>query len=150
MAANAGPHGDRHARRARQPAEPEPVAGHLGAGDHTNSSDPSLERRIFGKVASAGRQIGRIADVLDILIAAFERDTLPEPTAAAAIAAYRGMREEIAREKAARAPERYIDALETLRSEDPKVYAQLLPRLRQWLNEQAGGGAAPTEPPVPG
>lgn len=114
------------------------------------SSDPALERRIFGKVASAGRQIGRIADVLDILIATFERDARLAPSAVAVLATYRSMREEIAREKAAWAPERYLEALETLRAENPRAYAELLPRLRQWLSEQAGGDAAPKEPPTPG
>lgn len=114
------------------------------------SSDPALERRIFGKVASAGRQIGRIADVLDILLAAFERDARLEPGAVAVLAAYRGMREEIAREKAAWAPERYLEGLETLRSENPRAFAELLPRLRQWLSEQGDSGAASKEPPAAG
>jgi hypothetical protein len=84
-----------------------------------SSSDPALERRIFSNVASTGRQLGRIADVLDILVAAFERGTNVEPNVAAVIAAYRDMRADIEREKAARAPERFIDTLEALRSEDP-------------------------------
>ena len=37
-----------------------------------SSSDPGLERQIFNNVASAGRQLGRIADVLEVLIGAYE------------------------------------------------------------------------------
>jgi hypothetical protein len=114
-----------------------------------NSSDPALERRIFSSVASTGRQLGRIAAVLDLLVAAFERTTTVETDAAEAIAAYRSMRAEIEREKAARAPERFIEALETLRSEDPRAYAELLPRLRQWVRERADDDAPPTSAPLP-
>ena len=83
----------------------------------------------------SGRQLGRIGDVLDILSAVFERNIGAEPNGAAAIAAYRNMRADIAREKAVRVPERIIEALDSLRSEDPKACAELLPRLRQWLSE---------------
>jgi len=79
--------------------------------------------------------------VLDILIAAFERNIGAEPNGAAAIAAYRSMRADIAREKAVRTPGRIIDALNALRSEDPGACAERLPRLRQWLSEQDGGAA---------
>lgn len=113
------------------------------------SSDPALERRIFSSVASTGRQLGRIAAVLDILVAAFERGATVEADAAAAIAAYRSMRADIDREKAARAPERFIDTLDALRSEDPRAYADLLPRLRQWLSDQTDDDAVPPPAPLP-
>lgn len=106
-----------------------------------SSSDPALERRIFSSVASTGRQLGRITAVLDILVAAFERSATAETSAAEAIAAYRSMRAEIEREKAARAPERFIEALEALRSEDPRAFADLLPRLRQWMRERVDDDA---------
>lgn len=101
-----------------------------------SSSDPGLERRIFGKVASAGRQLSRMANVLEILIAAFERDggSNATPIASEAIAAFRAMQDEIAQEKAGRAPERIIEALEELRAEDPEAYGRVRSRLRQWLD----------------
>src|SRR5262249_29645281 len=102
-----------------------------------SSSDPGLERHIFNNIASAGRQLGRMSDVLEVLIAAYERDprTVPEPSATSAISAFRSMRSEIAREKEARSPERIIEALETLRAEDKEAYAVLVQRLRRWLDE---------------
>lgn len=112
-----------------------------------SSSDPALERRIFGKVASAGKQLGRIAHVLDILIGAYERDpnTVQDANAIAAIAAFRSMQADIASEKNARSPERIIEALEELRAEDGKAYVALLPRLRQWLAQQPADAASPPQ-----
>lgn len=101
-----------------------------------SSSDPGLERRIFGQVASAGRQINRMASVLEVLIAAFERDggSNANPIASEAIAAFRAMQDEIAQEKASRAPERIIEALEALRREDPDACGRLRSHLRAWLD----------------
>lgn len=110
------------------------------------TSDPALERRIFSEVASAGRQFGRIFDVLDVLITAYECNAsgTQEPSAADAISAFRAMREQIEKEKKDRSPERIIEALETMRREDQDTYLAVTSRLRQWLDAQAAesGGTA--------
>jgi hypothetical protein len=103
-----------------------------------SSSDPGLERRIFGDVASAGRQLSRMSDVLELLLAADERAAPPaaDPAGKAAIAAFREMRRQIAREKKARSPERIIGPLESLRAEDQQAFTALVAHLRSWLAEQ--------------
>jgi hypothetical protein len=102
-----------------------------------NSSDPGLEREIFKNVASAGRQLGRIADVLDILIVAYEGNpyVVHDANSFAAINAFRNMRAEIAKQVDARSPDRFIEALDALSVENGKAYTALLPRLQQWLDE---------------
>ena len=111
-----------------------------------STSDPALERRIFSEVASAGRQLGRISDVLEMLVAAYER-SLPgqvESGAASAIAAFRTMREQIEKEKSERSPERIIEALDTMRREDNDTFQVVAARLRQWLTEEAQAGGPST------
>lgn len=110
------------------------------------TSDPALERKIFSEVASAGRQFARIFDLLEVLVAVYERNALVplEPSAADAISAFRAMREQIEKEKRDRSPERIIEALETMRREDQDTYLAVTSRLRQWLDAQAAesGGTA--------
>ena len=103
------------------------------------SSDPGLERRIFGEIASAGRQLGRLSDVLEVLVTAYERNLANsvEPSATATFTAFRQMRSQIEREKAQRTPERIIEALEKLRGEDSAAFVALVGRLRSWLDNQS-------------
>ena len=54
--------------------------------------------------------------------------------AAAAIAAFRSMRAEIAKQVDARSPDRFIEALDALSAENGKAYTALLPRLQQWFD----------------
>jgi len=102
------------------------------------SSDPALEQRIFTEVASAGRQLGRMSDVLCLLIEDYERrlSGTIEPQAASRIAAFAEMRAQIAAEKAARTPDHIIEALDALRHSDPQTYLAVADRLRAYL--QAG------------
>jgi hypothetical protein len=110
-----------------------------------NSSDPALERRIFSEVASEGRQLGLISDVLNILIAAYERNS-SEPLESSIVSSLRQFHEmqvQIEKEKKERSPERVIEALEAMRREDNETYILVTSRLRKWLNEQpdASGGS---------
>ena len=66
------------------------------------SSDPMLEQRIFGQVASAGRQLARMAEVMSILIAQFSEnnsETMTEEQRAS-IQAFQDMCSNIKQEKA--------------------------------------------------
>lgn len=111
-----------------------------------NTSDPALERKIFSEVASEGRQLGRICDVLGVLIAAYERNAAEplQPGIDRAIRQFQEMQAQIDKHKKQRSPERVIEALETMRQEDSQTYLLVASRLRQWLSEQpdAGGGSA--------
>lgn len=102
------------------------------------TSDPALERRIFSQIASAGQQLGRMSDVLDLLIAAYEQTASNQMNADATntIQAFRAMREQIEKEKIERSPERIIESLENMRREDNETYQVVAARLRQWLSEQ--------------
>ncbi len=110
------------------------------------TSDPALERRIFSGVASAGRQLGRMSDVLEVLVTVYEQSVSGQldPSAAKSIKAFRAMREQIEKEKRERSPERIIEALETMRCEDSETFQAVTARLRQWLNEktETGDGSA--------
>lgn len=102
-----------------------------------NSSDPALERRIFSEVASEGRQLGLISEVLNILIAAYQRNTPEplEPVILSSITKYQEMQAKIEKEKKERSPERVIEALETMRREDNETYLLVASRLRNWLRD---------------
>ena len=111
-----------------------------------NSSDPALERRIFSEVASEGRQLGLISDVLSILIAAYERNSSEslEPSIVSSIHQFQEMQVQIEKEKKERSPERVIEALETMRREDYETYILVASRLRKWLGEQPDTGSVLT------
>lgn len=98
-----------------------------------NSGDPELEHRIFSQVHGVGRQLGRVAAVVEALLAAHEADPgfVPSPDARAAIDSFKLMQADIAREKRRRDPaERLIEQLEALRKDDPQAFASLRGRLR--------------------
>jgi hypothetical protein len=111
-----------------------------------NSSDPALERRIFSEVASEGRQLGLISDVLNILIAAYERNA-PEPLGPgilSSIQKYQDMQAQIEKEKKERSPERVIEALETMRREDNETFLLVVSRLRKWLSDHPDASSGST------
>jgi hypothetical protein len=107
------------------------------------SGDPALEAHIFQKLYSAGRQIGEISAVLEVLLAGWN-PALASPDANAAIEAFRAMQREIAEAKRQRArdPERFVQQLETLQNDDPIAYQRVVDRLRSWLN---AAGPAPSQ-----
>jgi hypothetical protein len=111
-----------------------------------NSSDPALERRIFSEVASEGRQLGLISDVLNILIAAYERNTPEpmEPGILSSIHKYQEIQAQIEKEKKERSPERVIEALETMRCEDNETYLLVASRLRNWLSDHPDASSGST------
>lgn len=126
--------------------------GQVGLINVQSAGDPALERKIFGSVHSAGRQLGRLSAVVDLLLAqqranpAFAAD----PAARAAVAAFEEMQRDIEREKQARDPQRIIDALEHMRQVDPDAFRVLLPRLCEWVRgmPQPGSEEDPPEPIV--
>jgi hypothetical protein len=98
-----------------------------------NSSNPPLETQIL-ELHSAGRQLGRMADVLGIVLDALAGNAaLTLPAAANAIGDFREMQNQIASVKHAGAPDRFIAELEALRRADPAASDAVVSRLRAWL-----------------
>jgi hypothetical protein len=107
------------------------------------SGDPALEAHIFQKLYSAGRQIGQISEVLEVLLAGWN-PALASPDANAAIEAFRAMQREIADAKRERArdPERFVQQLVTLQQDDQVAFQRVADRLRSWLS---AAGTAPVQ-----
>jgi hypothetical protein len=63
--------------------------------DLGQSSNPEAERAVLA-VASYGKQLGRIEDVIDVLVARLNKDSQLSEAEAAAISDYETMRREIA------------------------------------------------------
>lgn len=102
---------------------------HLGQ----NTSDPQLEQQVFNELYSAGRQIGRVTAVLDVLLAAVAGNpALQSAEAATAIAAFQQMQADIARVKEERA---LIKQLQDLRVSDPAGYDKTITALRAHFAE---------------
>jgi hypothetical protein len=107
------------------------------------NGDPALEAHIFQKLYSAGRQIGQISEVLEVLLAGWN-SVLASPDANAAIEAFRAMQREIADAKRERArdPERFVQQLVTLQQDDQVAFQRVADRLRSWLS---AAGTAPVQ-----
>jgi hypothetical protein len=104
-----------------------------------SAGDPELERRIFGQVHSAGRQLRNIAAVVEVLLAAHAaRDPgfADGADARAAVDAFTKMQLDILRAKAPRDPDRVIRELEALRRADPAAFGDLRDRLNAWLKDK--------------
>jgi hypothetical protein len=98
-----------------------------------NTNDPQLEQQVFNEMYSAGRQIGRIAAVLDVLISATNmRDALQSVEAKAAIDDFKEMQSDIQRVKDERS---FIKQLEDLRVSDEPAYDRTIQALRTHLME---------------
>lgn len=102
-----------------------------------NSGDPELERRVLNELYSAGSQLGRVADVLELLIRAAEGSpALQSHEAELALAAFREMRSKIAELKLARSPEqRFIAELDALKLRDRAQYDRTREVLHRYLDE---------------
>jgi hypothetical protein len=104
-----------------------------------SAGDPEMERRIFGQVHSAGRQLRNIAAVVEVLLAAHAaRDPgfADNGDARAAIEAFTKMQLDILKAKGPRDPDRLIHELEALRRADPTLFGQLRDRLTDWLKDK--------------
>ena len=112
------------------------------------TTNPDLERRIFSGVHSPGRQLGRLADVVEALIAATPALT-NDPRAREAVDAFRSMQADILREKHRDDPRYLVEYLEDLQRKDPQGFPAIVEPLRTWLNGLPQP-AAPVQPlPLP-
>ncbi len=111
----------------------------------SRTDNPELERRIVENVASYGRQLGRIVEALQVVVAHLPAEGLA-PEERDALRSFTGMAEQIAavKDAAAAAPptvaklDRFIADIEALRSSEPDRYRDLVDRIRD---------AFPPEPP---
>jgi len=100
-----------------------------------NSSDPNLEVRILNQVHSAGRQLGRISAVLNVLLDALAGNTaLSTVAGSTAIEDFRKMENDISESKRAYSTDYFITKLEALRREDVTAYEATARRLRAFLD----------------
>lgn len=105
-----------------------------------NSSDPALEVEILGNLHSAGRQLGRISAVIELLLrASRDHPALQEPEAVRTLTAFQSMRDDIDRARRAHMPEHYIRELERLRRLDPEAFAHVAQELSDWLERTSAG-----------
>ena len=103
-----------------------------------NSSDPELERKVLNEMYSAGSQLGRISDVIEVVLRALATSTPVPIDADAAVQAFRAMQREIAAAKQTRAPElRFVRELDALREHDAPAYERTLRQLREYLDARA-------------
>ena len=89
-------------------------------------------------MASVGRQLGRLFDVVDILVLAYEASASGSIDAKSAdqIQAFKTMREQIEQEKLRRKPEQIIEILKRMQVEDSQAFESVASRLKGWLNSQ--------------
>jgi hypothetical protein len=100
-----------------------------------SSGDPLLEHRIFATVQSAGRQLGYLSAVVQVLLDAHEGDPrlTAHPGAAAAIDDFRRAQADIERIKQLREPERILEELRSDKGARPEHARELRDKLRAWL-----------------
>lgn len=100
------------------------------------SSDPQLEQRIFTRVASAGRQLARMADVMSLLIDQVENmsDASLTEKQQDTIENFRAMCINIKKEKAQHSAEYILQQLDMLQASDTVEYRRLVEKLKARLD----------------
>jgi hypothetical protein len=104
-----------------------------------SAGDPELERRIFGQVYSAGRQLKTLSAVIEVLLAAHAAS---DPSFAQsggahdAVEKFRNMQQEILKAKSLRDPDRLIRELDALRQSDAQGFAAARDKLTAWLKDK--------------
>jgi hypothetical protein len=104
--------------------------------NNAKTPDPELETRIIEEVGSYGRQIGRIADALDVLVGTLDRTSLNEKQFLAIVA----FREQLGEVRATKLKSRYDPEKDDLSKPTAKLAAEASPR-RDGPRKAARGGA---------
>lgn len=108
------------------------------------SSDQPLEQRIVGQVASYGKQLGRVEEALEVLLARMPREDLTAEEARA-MGEFAAMRREIAAVRhgylavTEGGVEAFIRGLQALRAHDPAAYGRVRERLQAELKNDSKG-----------
>jgi hypothetical protein len=98
-----------------------------------SSGDPVLESRILNGKYGVGRQLGALAGVVEVLLAAHEGRPRSE-SAADAISKFETTQAAIRREKDVRRAARLLDTLAGAGAADPAKARKACRELRQWLD----------------
>lgn len=101
--------------------------------NESNSSAPETERRIVAQ-DSYGRQIGRLMDAVEALIAERKQDA-PAVTAFAELAELKDRIDKVKREGAAERLDRIRQDLTMLKYDDPAEYKRQAEKLRALLDD---------------
>lgn len=99
-------------------------------------SDKGFEDKIFSQIASAGRQLGRISDVLAILLDAYKTDHTPDTDQQQAFDNFNQIRVQIAAAREARNADRIIEGLEALRAADRASFDKIINKIDEWKANQ--------------
>ena len=104
------------------------------------SSDPALEQSIVQNIASYGKQLGRIADVLNVLIATKGNLAQLTPAQQQQIDAFQRLTEQINTAKQGRSPtisatetEQFLARLAALKKNNPALHATLCAQIKASL-----------------
>jgi hypothetical protein len=97
-----------------------------------SSGDPQLEGRILNELYSAGKQLGSLSAVIQLLLATRTADFLLTPEQLTALSEFEAMQRAIEEEKRRRRPARIVEELEQLPSDAPEA-RKLRGELREWL-----------------
>jgi hypothetical protein len=105
------------------------------------SSDPALEQSIVQNIASYGKQLGRIADVLNVLIATKGNLAQLTPAQQQQIDAFQRLTEQINTAKKEHAQElsfadtqKFLDRLTALKTANPALYDTLRKKINAAIN----------------
>lgn len=111
----------------------------------TNSGDPELEARILREKYSAGRQLGRISAVVEVLLdGRTDSSVFERAESKSAIDGFRSMVSEIDAVKRRAQPEELVQQVEALKQNDPAAFARIEAQLRALLVQPPADGAAHT------
>jgi hypothetical protein len=113
-----------------------------------NQGDAAIENHVLARAGSYGKQLGRMQEVLDVLIA-----RMPSPPLSAgearAIDKYRKIRSEVVAAveeakpgQAATDLDGWLDALAEMRETDPAQFERLAGRIRKFLDEAPAASAS--------
>jgi len=123
-----------------------------------NQGDAAIENRVLARAGSYGKQIGRMQEVLDILIARIPPAALPAPQARS-VEKYQETRSDVIAAVEAAKPsdgstptrddvDAWLDRLAALRQDDSEQFARLAARIGDFLAANAvSGGRSPRTTP---
>ena len=113
-----------------------------------NQGDAAIENHVLARAGSYGRQLGRMQEVLDMLIARMPPPPLSD-VEARSIEKYRQIRSEVVAAVDEAKPaegaadlDRWLDDLAALRENDPEQFARVAARVRLFIDEPSAAERA--------